>query len=465
MLLGSDAYGLYTLTHSVVGYLGLLSLGFEGAYVRFYCRQESSPEATARLNGLFLLLFCAMACLCMAGGFWMADNAGLVLGERLTASELASGARLMRVMTVTLAISFPANIFNCQIVARERFVFQQTLEIAQSIFNPFLTIPLLLAGKGTMGVAVAALLLASVKLAVNCWYCLKKLRMSFSLGGLKLDIVREIGGFTLFIFMTQVVEQLNWNVDKLLLGRMAGTSAVTVYELAAIIRALYLRLSMVILGVMTPRVHRMITHGGGDVMALFARVGRAQLMVLGLALSGFIFFGRRFMILWGGAENAEAYTVALLLIVPYTIPLVQNLAIEIQRAQNRHRVRSVAALVASVCNVCVSIPLVSRYGATGAAIGTAAIMFAAYGVFMNWYYKRYMGLDMAYFWKRLAGVVMAMLPCLLLGAVATRYLRNDITEVWLIEIVCYTTLYCVCMWRFGLNDDEKQALRRRRKRL
>lgn len=37
--------------------------------------------------------------------------------------------------------------------------------------------------------------------------------------------------------------------------------------------------------------------------------------------------------MWAGTNYSEAYPITLLLIVPVTIPLIQNLGIEIQRAK------------------------------------------------------------------------------------------------------------------------------------
>ena len=39
--------------------------------------------------------------------------------------------------------------------------------------------------------------------------------------------------FTFFIFLNQIIDQINWSVDKFLLGRLAGTTAVAVKKLRA----------------------------------------------------------------------------------------------------------------------------------------------------------------------------------------------------------------------------------------
>lgn len=62
-LLGQSEYGIYTLVGSIVSYLSLFSLGFTGAYLRFYSRFSSQDDekGVARLNGMFLTLFSLMS--------------------------------------------------------------------------------------------------------------------------------------------------------------------------------------------------------------------------------------------------------------------------------------------------------------------------------------------------------------------------------------------------------------------
>ena len=70
-LLGQSEYGLYSLTSSVVSYLGLLTFGMSGAYLRFYARErvDKGEDGVARLNGMFLLVFSAI-------GFFYVKNRG-----------------------------------------------------------------------------------------------------------------------------------------------------------------------------------------------------------------------------------------------------------------------------------------------------------------------------------------------------------------------------------------------------
>ena len=143
-------------------------------------------------------------------------------------------------------------------------------------------------------------------------------------------------------------------------------------------------------------------------------------LLLMLVLTGFIFVGMPFIQAWGGAEYAPAYWVALLLIGPVTVPLIQNIGIEIQRAKNMHQFRSKVYFCMAIGNAIVSVPLGMKFGGIGCALGTAISMIVGNGFIMNWYYQTHIGLDMVYFWKRILGIVPAMLPAIALGVAAVR---------------------------------------------
>ena len=74
-LLGQSEYGLYTLVGSFISYLSLFSLGFTGAYLRFYSKRkaENDTQGIARLNGMFLTLFTLMSLAALVCGMILAQ--------------------------------------------------------------------------------------------------------------------------------------------------------------------------------------------------------------------------------------------------------------------------------------------------------------------------------------------------------------------------------------------------------
>ena len=145
-LLGQSEYGLYTLVGSVVSYLSLFSLGFTGAYLRFYSRyaQRGDRDGVARLNGMFLILFLCMSAAAIVCGMTLSQFTPQLFGSNLTAAELDKAKTLMQILVFNVALTFPSSVFDSMVSAHEQFLFQRILQLAGVVFNPLICLPLLL---------------------------------------------------------------------------------------------------------------------------------------------------------------------------------------------------------------------------------------------------------------------------------------------------------------------------------
>lgn len=458
-LLGESEYGLYQLVSSTVAYLSLLSLGFSGAYVRYHSRYyvNDDEDGIARLNGMFMIIFGIMAVLSLVCGGFMTLHAELLFDEGLTMQEMSKAKVLMAILVLSMAMTFPNTVFTCYVAAYENFVFQKLLNVAQSILNPCLVIPLLLMGHDSVAVVLVTAGLTAVTFAVNAYYCFKKLKMRFSFRNLQPSLLKEMWGFTFFIFLNQIIDQVNWSVDKFLLGRMTGTTMVAVYGVGGQINSLYKQVSTSVVTVFAPRVNRIVarTDDNTELTDMLIRVGRIQFLILAPILTGFAIFGREFIRLWAGEGFGDAYWVALLLIVPVTIPLIQNLGIDIQRAKNKHRARSIVCGCLAVGNVCISVFLIPRFGAIGAAAGTALALLLGNVLFMNWYYHKYIGLDIIAFWKSILRLLPVVGAAVAFGVAYTFLISTTGWMMLVVGIGVYCVVYAVLMWLFGMNRYEK----------
>ena len=268
--------------------------------------------------------------------------------------------------------------------------------------------------------------------------------------------------FTFFIFVNMIVDQINWNVDKLLIGRIIGTGAVAVYGIGNQINTLYLQLSVAVSNVFVPKVNRIVVESDNneELTKLFSRVGRIQFLILSTVLYVFSFIGRDFIRLWAGEGYEEAYMVALLLIIPVTVPLIQNLGIEIQRAKNKHKTRSVVYFFIALLNVVISIPLLLRGGIVGAATGTAISLLIGNGFFMNWYYQKRIGLDILYFWREIFKLMPAITVAMLIGMIINKFIKITGLTSLVLCAVLYAAIFTIILWHIGLNKDERKLIKK-----
>ena len=315
-------------------------------------------------------------------------------------------------------------------------------------------------GYGSIAMVMITTLLTVGKLGVNMCYCLRYLQVRFSFKGFDFKLLKEMWVFTFFIFLNMIVDQINWSVDKFLLGRYAGTIAVAIYGIGGQINTLYLQLSTTVSGVFVPKVNRIVAESNDNEVLtnLFTKVGRIQFIILALIVSGFCFFGKEFIAIWAGSGYESSYRIALFLMVPVTVPLIQNIGIEIQRAKNMHKVRSIVYLLIAISNIFVSIPCIKRWGPEGAAVGTALTLMFGNGFFMNWYYHRKIGIDIIYFWRKIIAVIPALIiPCMV-GVGMKAFFKEYTVMTMLLGIIVYCLTYGFSMYLFGMNQEERKIL-------
>ena len=462
-LLGQREYGLYNTVVSTVSMLTVLNLGFSNGYIRYFAKYKAvnNKDAIKKLNGLFLIIFSVIGMIAFACGLFLVEHLNLVFDRGLSEQEYGLARLLMLIMTFSLAISFPLSVFSIIINAHERFIFLKIAEICKTIFNPVISIPLLLLGYGSIGVVCV---MVGISLVIDCiymYYVLAKLNNQFAFRGFEKGIFQGVLVYTSFIAINLIVDQVNWNIDKILLGRFQGTLVVAIYSVGAMMQTYYLMLSTAVSNLFVPRIHNIINTCSNvqerDIIIseLFIRVGRIQYLILSLIVTGFVFFGKKFIYYWVGEVYVESYYVALLFLIPVTVPFIQNLGIEIQRAEDKHKFRSIVYMIMAVINFILSIYLSKNYGATGAALGTAVSLIVANGVIMNIYYQKNCGIDICLFWKNIARMSMGLVIPIVVGCILISTLDfKDFKELFLC-IFFYAVVYIVSMWFLGMNDYER----------
>ena len=468
-LLGQSEYGLYNTVASTISMLSILRLGFNNSYIRYYSiyKKDDDQLSINRLNGLFLIFFSIIGGVALVCGVFLSKNLILVFSNGLSSAEYDIAKVLMLLLTVNLAVSFPMSVFSNIITANERFVFLKSLEIFKTVLGPMVTLPLLLMGFRSIAMVVVTLCVSLVVDVVYVIYVILVLNNKFVFAKPEGGLFKDLFVYTSFIAIELIVDQVNWNIDKVLLARYRGTAMVSIYSVGYSLYTYYQSFSSAISGVFTPRVHKIVNYQvepsvqRKELTELFTKAGRIQFLVLALFASGVFFFGEYFITqIWAGPEYSDAYLVAVLLILSASIALIQNVGIEIQRAEYKHRFRSIVYFIMAILNLGVSIILCKQYGAIGSAIGTALSLIIANGIIMNIYYHLCCNIDVIYFWKKIGRLSVGLVIPVVFGIGINIFCYNSSTLLYLLKILLYVVVYVLSMWFIGMNGYEKNLLRR-----
>ncbi|MCD5032916.1 oligosaccharide flippase family protein [Enterococcus faecalis] len=449
---GKSEYGLYQIANSIINNLTLLNLGLSFAYIRFYTGFSMKKEEVRirKLNGTYILFFSVISVIASFIGVILIRKSNYFLSSS-SVYEQEMLKKLMFFMIINVALNFMGATFESNILANERFVFQQVRQMLQSIFLPVMTAPvLLLFHTNVVTIVVIQTIITFVGLFVNFYFCVRKIRMKFSFKNLEFSFIKEVGKFSFFIFLNQLFNQINDSAPIFILGILTNTNQVAIYSIVNQLKALFLTFSQVLSTVFIPKVNRIVhqSDDSNELTQLMIKIGQYQVLLLGLFLGGFILLGKKFLYLWLGKGFNDAYYLLISIVIPLVIPLCQNIAIEIQQARNQHIFRSIMLTAFSFFNIGITAICVKMFGINGVTIGYIFSLIFGYGLVMNWYYQKKMKLDMKCFWQKMFPGMIPIILSVMIGRVFLNVFGTEKIFSFVLVGSVYFITYSFCTFLF-----------------
>jgi len=222
---------------------------------------------------------------------------------------------------------------------------------------------------------------------------------------------------------------------------------------------IYMNLSLAVSGVLFPRINKMVVEKKyKELSDMFINIGRIQYILLGLISSGFIIFGNEFIYLWLGKGYVEVYKIALWIMIPLTIPLIQNTGMAIVQARNQHQFRSIVYFFIAILNIGVSILLVKSYGIIGCAVATGFSFILGHIIIMNIYYWKRVNINIPLFWNNILRMSIPVIITMIIGYGLNYFISEYRIITFILKGIVYVVAYAVLMWLLGMNKDEKKEI-------
>lgn len=462
-LLGQEEYGLYKLSSSVTSYLSLISFGIGSAVTRYLIKaeREEGKESEERTFGLFMVIFQVIAVLALVIGTILTLNLDVIYGQALSAGELARMKLLVFLMVCNMALSFSQSPYVSVITSHERFVFLQCINIVTTCVGPLLNLLMLLLGFASVGMTISTLIVALFCRLANTLYVRRVLELKPRYRNMPIKALREILVFSFWIFVSNVVNQLYNATDTVLIGALPalGTVAVAVYSVGNTFNSLVCNITTSLSSVFAPTVNRSVFSGASrnEITNLCIRIGRIQAYIIALGASGFISFGREFIHIYAGSEYRDAFWIAIFMLIPNCIPVIQSLCLSVLIAQNKHRFRAILYLIIATLNVAGTWCILPYAGIIGAALVTGVSQIIGQLV-LNWYYYKKGGVDVIRFWKEIFPTILAAVPLMVITLCLSNWLDFTNILVFMCGVAAYTSVFAVISWRFLMNPYEKKLI-------
>lgn len=461
-VLGESEFGLYQLAASIINYMSVMDLGFNSGIVNYTVKYNATgrSEDVKKLHGMFMLIFYGIGLLAVIVGLVLTLNVETFFASSMTAEEIAKSRVIMSVLTVNMGLTFALSIYNAIVIAHQQFVFLKILTIVRSLLNPLIMIPLLFVGGDSVTMVIVLSGVNVFCLLCNLFYTRKRIGVKVRFCGFDKEIFKDIFSYSIFIFVSEIIDKVNWNVDQIILGVVDGTKEVATYSVASTYNQLVTSLSGCISGVMFPGIAAMVARReeNSKINDLFIKSSRIQIYTIFVVFCGFFLVGKEFTLWHAGNECINAYYVALILMGGALIPITQTVAIAIIKAKDKFKFRAVLLGIMSVLNVCVSIPLAIKFGSIGSAVGTAGTLVFANVIVINIYYHKRCGIDMIRFWKTFIGMTLKLaIPAVIVFVIKRFFPIAGLWDVFVYGSI-YVILYCITAYLFVMNDFEKSLV-------
>lgn len=462
--IGKSEYGLYQLIGSLIAYFSIMDFGLTAAVVRFYTKYKTENDRVGMENILAISLraYTIITVVLFGIGCICYFNLSSIFAKSMSLEEIVSAKQLFLLLLFNIVLTVSTMIFRAVINAHEKYLFLKGLETVQLVLQPLLVLVVLQQNPYALSVALVQTTLNTLLIAARVYYCFNKLNVTIKFHYWDKELFRDFKKLALSIFAVTLIDQVFFKTNQVILGIVSGTTAVAVYSVSALIYMNYMALSTAISGVYLPHITSMVANCEPikKLSDLFIQIGRWQYYLLALVGSGFIIFGQRFIEIWAGNSFEDAYWITLLIIIPFTIDLIQNIGLSIMQAQNKYDFRAKVYFCMGIFNLLLAIPLAKEYGGIGCAFATGLSMFLGNGLIMNWYYAKVTGLDIKSFWQQITKISIGVIPLTIIGYGINKFLGYTNLIMYLLSIVIYTLLYCSTMYKVFMNDVEKEKVNR-----
>jgi O-antigen/teichoic acid export membrane protein len=445
---------------SIVGYLAILDFGFGSAVTRYTVKYntENDKESLYKLYGtvsvIYVLIGVLALSVCCVLGFFTPQ----LFSSTMTVEEVSKIQIMMYLCGINLLFTFPLQISASVLIAHERFIFKNGVNLIRTYLQPAILILLLyLVHIKSVGAIVVVTLFNLLTYLSFYIYSVRKLDFKFSLQNYESKMIRCLITFSAWMFLVSVFEHLQYNSGQFIIGLFQGSDVVAVWGIAMIFILNYRSLSTAITNVFLPSyISNTFKNDNETIQKTTYKVTRLQAYVLFFIMANFILFGQYFIDMWAGKGYHDAYIVALIVMLPMTIALLLDFSYLLQIATNKLKFRIVTLFAGFILAFLAvffweGITLVSYAYVIAGSIVLGQIICVIYFIIRK--------IDVS-----LKEIVKGLSPIAIITValtVATTHVAQMIPDSlfsFFLEIVVFNILLGLLWWFISFSESEKEIV-------
>jgi len=465
--LGKSEYGLYQITGSFFSYVAVFEASMSVGVLRTYCKALDLHDQELQNDTLFCAkrIYSVLAILIALAGVGITIIFHSFYQSSFSPVELREGSLILIILFCNMIITIVGSVFLTIIIAHEKFIIIKGVNLLITCVQPFLVILCVKQLPYAIMIVIVMTLLNLFSVLFRYFYSTKVLNVTIVRRNStqNKELTKSIISLSSTVLLASIADQIFWKTDQVILGKIYNTAVVAVYSVGSQIYMLYMQFGTAITQVYFPKLSSLNEQKNGIIRMsnLFVSAGRIINYVLLLILTGFIIFGKEFLFYWVGESYDAAYYVALIVMIPFSIDLAQNLGLPILQITGNYGFRAKMYFLGAIINIISTIFLAIHFGMVGAAISTGIAMLITSGFIMNWYYDKKIGLNVKQFWGQSLPIICTAAAIMLFALYMKEHFlgfSNSLITL-VLEIAIYTFLYSTVMYFLVMERSEQQLVK------
>lgn len=442
--IGTANYGLYALATSFIS-LFVVDFGISSSLTRFLAKYKAKndTDSIAKILGAAYQIYFLIDVVLLFVLLLVYFNIDIIYDE-LSALELSTFKLLFVIVGFFSFISFPAMTLDGILSSHEHFVAIKVCGVVRKFLSIGLVILALAMSWGVEALVLSNVIAGIVAIAIKIYIVTKKnhIRVIFLLHSNPFR--GKLLGFSIWITMILFANKLMYNMTPTVLAIVSGSIAIALYAPASTLGGYFYIFAEAINGLFLPYISRKIANNQErDIDDLLVKVGRFQIIFLGLIFTGFVCVGQDFVKLWLGDDFAQTYICTILIFLPALFEYSQQIGNLMIVAKNEVKIQGVFFVIIGILSLILSFALALIWGAIGACVAIC-IGGLARVIVQNWIFHYRLGMVLNLFYKEcfIKSLIPTVLTILTFAVIPHFNLYNRMVTLVLNTIVVVSIYAC-----------------------
>ena len=470
-VLGESNYAIYALATSLIS-MFTIDFGLGAAVSRFISkyRAEKDIDSSNKIIGLifkaFLIVDGAIFTVLLVLFFFLQN-----MYPSLTSNEISVFKIVFIMAGIYSLISFEFTPLNGILMGNSRFPQYKIITlISKIVYFVFALIALKINANLYIYVLVVAgsglfeILIKLLYIKKSCKYGSSPIFKRNNSKSILLPLIK----YSIWAAVAGLCSRFILTINQNILGIFAGTLQITFFAVGCQIEGYVWQFSNALDGMFMPILSKMDAKksSGDDFTNMMIKVGRIQLLLIGLVLIGFICLGNNFInTIWMSKENisyTSSYWVAVFLVLPAFFTYTHQIGKSTLLVKGKNKYYAFGMIISATLSTALGFLFCGLFPKNAAVLSAAGICIAKFlglVIYMSYAYKKHADINIFKFYLKCHLRYLPILVSIMLLGFVVDWLIPSTLLFFVIKVLIITIAYIIASWHIYMNNGEKQMAR------